>query len=271
MAHTASPNLSYGDRIPPSPVLVEACVDSLESALAAEAGGARRVELCDNLAEGGTTPSAGAIEACCERLGIPVFVMIRPRGGDFLYSDAEFEVMRRDIGWAKRLGAHGVVFGLLRQDGSIDVERTRILVEESRPCAVTFHRAFDVCRDRSEALELLIDLGIERVLTSGQAPTALEGSATIAELVHLANGRIGVLPGGGVDEDNVGQIVATTAVREVHVRSTVCQPSPMRYRNPRIDFSGRAAISNDVREVTDAARVRRLIQSIPIARNHASS
>lgn len=245
-----------------SGVLVEACVDSVESAVAAEQGGAGRIELCDNLIEGGTTPSAGAILGCRERLRIPVFVMIRPRGGDFLYSDIEFEVMRRDIAVAKELGAHGVVFGILRRDGSVDVERTRVLVEEARPLAVTFHRAFDVCRDPDEALEALIALGIDRVLTSGQAAKAEEGIPTIAALVRQAAGRIGILPGGGIDESNVARIVAETGAREVHVRGTSIQPSPMEYRNPRVDFGGRIVAAEDAREVTDPARIRRMIQQI---------
>ncbi len=154
-------------------VLVEACVDTVASALAAEAAGAARVELCAGLAEGGTTPSAGLMALACERLRIPVFVLIRPRGGDFLYSEAEMEVMRRDIRQAKTLGARGVVLGVLRPDGHVDEARTRVLVDEARPMAVTFHRAFDVTPDASAALEALVALGIDRVLTSGQARTAL--------------------------------------------------------------------------------------------------
>ncbi len=242
-------------------VLLEACVDSVESAIAAEAGGARRVELCDNLVEGGTTPSAGAIALCLERITIPVFVMIRPRGGDFLYSEDEFEVMRRDVSLARRLGAHGVVFGILRPDGTVDVERSRALVDEARPLEVTFHRAFDVTRDPGEALEALIGLGIERVLSSGQEPTAGEGAATLASLVRRAHGRIGILPGGGIDESDVGSIVRETGVAEVHVRGTSLQPSAMAYRNPGIDFGGRISAGGDSREVTDPARIRRILES----------
>jgi copper homeostasis protein len=243
-------------------ILLEACVDSVESAVAAEAGGAGRVELCDNLIEGGTTPSAGAIASCVERLSIPVFVMIRPRGGDFLYSDVELDVMRRDVEQAKRLGAHGVVFGLLRPDGTVDEERTRALVEAARPLEVTFHRAFDVTRDAAEALEALVGLGVERVLSSGQAPSAAEGLPLLASLARQAAGRIGILPGGGVDEENVARIVGETGVAEAHVRGTSLRLSGMEYRNPDIDFGGRVAAVDDAREVTDAVRIRRILEAV---------
>ena len=243
-------------------VLVEACVDSVESAQAAEQGGAARVELCANLGEGGTTPSGGTIAACCERLRLPVFVIIRPRGGDFLYSDLEFEVMRRDIALAKQFGARGVVLGMLRRDGCIDVERTRVLVEHARPLSVTFHRAFDVCRDPIQGLGRLIELGVDRVLTSGQAATAVAGVDLIVRLVRHAAGRIGILPGGGINEENVRQIVLGTGAREVHVRGTSPRPSGMEYRNPRVTFTAPGVASDDVREVTDPARIRRVIQQL---------
>jgi copper homeostasis protein len=147
-----------------SAILIEACVDSVPSALAAEAGGAGRVELCDNMIEGGTGPSAGTIEEAKARLRIPVFVMIRPRGGDFLYSDVEYDVMRRDIAHARALGVDGVVLGLRDRDGNVDVARTRALVDAARPLPVTFHRAFDVARDPDRALDALLGLGVERVL-----------------------------------------------------------------------------------------------------------
>ncbi|MCC7306747.1 MAG: copper homeostasis protein CutC, partial [Acidobacteria bacterium] len=164
--------------------LLEVCVDSVESAFAAEKGGADRVELCDNLVEGGTTPSAGSIEAARERLSIKLHVIVRPRGGDFLYSDIELDVMKRDILTAKDLGADGVVIGVLNADGTIDREHTRELVEIARPMSVTFHRAFDMTREPFEAMETLIDLGIDRILTSGQEPGAEKGVELIRELVE---------------------------------------------------------------------------------------
>jgi copper homeostasis protein len=245
-----------------TPVLVEACVDSVASALAAEAGGARRVELCDNLVEGGTTPSAATIALACERLTIPVFVIVRPRGGDFLYSDLELEIMRRDIEQAKALGAAGVVIGVLRADGTVDVERARPLVEAARPLAVTHHRAFDVTRDPVEALEAIIELGADRVLTSGQAPSALEGSAVIAAAVRQAAGRIGILPGAGIDGTNARRIIEETGAREIHVRGASVRPSPMRYRNPRVDFGGRLTAADHQLEITDPALISEIVAAV---------
>ena len=214
-------------------ILVEACVDSVESAAAAAHGGAGRIELCANLVEGGTTPSAGTI-ALARDLGVVVHVMIRPRGGDFCYTAREFESMRRDVREARRLGADGVVFGLLAPDGTIDADRSRILVEEARPLRVTVHRAFDVSRDPDEALDTLIGLGVDRVLTSGQQAAAPDGLPLIRSLVRQAAGRIGILPGGGITAANVAEVVRATGVREVHVHAARAFPSPMTFRNPKV-------------------------------------
>src|SRR5256885_4769372 len=218
----------------PAAILVEACVDSIESALAAARGGAHRIELCANLIEGGTAPSAGTLAVCRSQLDIPIFVLIRPRCGDFLYSAAELAVMLEDIRRAKEAGAQGIVTGVLRADGDMDTDRTRELSEAARPLQVTFHRAFDVCRDAGRALETLIALGVERVLTSGQAGTALEGADTIAGLVRRAAGRIVVLPGGGVTEDNVAALVRATGVTEVHLTGAAAHQSGMTFRAPAV-------------------------------------
>jgi copper homeostasis protein len=244
----------------PPGVTVEVCADSVEGALAAEAAGAGRIELCVGLVEGGTTPSAGLVAQCVERLRIPVFVMIRPRGGDFVYSEAEFDVMRRDVEFAARLGAGGVVFGLLRSDGGIDEERVRALAEAARPLAVTFHRAFDVCRDPVHALETLVRVGVDRILTSGQEPTAEAGLDLIARLVDQAAGRIGVVAGGGVRAANVARIIRGGGVAEVHLRGAVPEPSPMEFRNPRVRFGGGCAPADEVRLVTDPSCIRRVVQ-----------
>jgi copper homeostasis protein len=197
--------------------LVEVCVDSVESALAAEAGGAGRVELCDNLLEGGTTPSAAAIAAARERLRIPLHVIVRPRGGDFCYSDVELDVIKRDIVMAKQSGVDGVVIGVLLPDGRVDVERMRALIALARPLSITFHRAFDMTRDAFEALESLIDLGVDRILTSGQQATAMEGLDLLAELTGRADDRIVIMACGGITEEHVARVVAETHVRELHV------------------------------------------------------
>lgn len=221
----------------PESVVIEACVDSIESAAAAAQGGAARLELCASLVEGGTTPSAGAIAAARE-LGALLHVMIRPRGGDFCYTAREFETMRRDIHEAQRLGADGVVFGILTPEGTIDATRTRGLMETARPLSVTVHRAFDVTRDPDEALDTLIHLGADRVLTSGQQPTVPAGLTLIAALVRRAAGRIGILPGGGITAANVAHVVEATGVREVHVHAARPFASPMRFRNPRVVMGG---------------------------------
>jgi copper homeostasis protein len=237
-------------------VLIEACVDSVESAIAAEQGGAGRIELCANLIEGGTTPSDGALGLCRERVAIPIRVLIRPRGGDFLYSRTDFETMRRDVLRAKELGADGVVIGLLRPDGALDLERTRELIDAARPMGVTFHRAFDVCRDPTEALEQLVQLGVDRLLTSGQAAGAPEGIATIARLVQRAAGRIGILPGGGIDESNVVDVVRGTGVEEVHLRGTAEIESQMTFRASHVEIGNPAPPNDYVREVTNPDVIR---------------
>jgi len=200
-------------------VLIEACVESLPAAVAAAAGGADRIELCANLAAGGTSPDAETLAACLSRLTIPVFVMVRPRGGDFHYSAAERAGMVEEIWQVKAAGggAQGIVTGALRPDATVDETLTRELIAAAQPLPVTFHRAFDSCDDVEKALETLIALGVTRVLTSGGAATAPEGAATIAKLVRLAAGRIGILAGGGVKADNVAALVRTTGVREVHL------------------------------------------------------
>ena len=243
----------------PAPILVEACVDSVESALAAARGGAHRIELCASLVEGGTTPSAGTLAVCRARLDIPIFVLIRPRGGDFLYSAAELAVMLEDIGRAKEAGAHGVVTGVLSADGEIDADRTRELIAAARPLRVTFHRAFDVCRDAGRALETLIALGVDRVLTSGQAGTAPEGVETIARAVRQAAGRIAVLPGGGITVDNVADLVRATGVTEVHLTGAVARQSGMTFRAPAVTIGSAAPRSEYEWSVTDAERIRRVV------------
>jgi len=190
-----------------SKVSVEVVVDSVASASAAERGGAVRVELCGSLIEGGITPSAGLIELTRAAVSIGIFVMIRPRGGDFNYDADEFELMQRDIGVARRLGADGVVFGLLNRDGTVDIESTRKLVDMARPLAVTFHRAFDMTPDLFQALEDICKAGVDRLLTSGGAQTAPQGSDMIARLVQRAGGRIAIMPGSGIKPENARSLV----------------------------------------------------------------
>ncbi len=242
-------------------VVVEVCLDSADSAVAAERGGADRVELCDNLIEGGTTPSAGMIAAARTAVDLGLMVMIRPRGGDFCYSPLEVEAMLHDLALARELGADGVVFGVLRPDGTIDVETSARLIKAARPLPVTFHRAFDMTRDPIEALDTLIKLGVERLLTSGQEASALEGAELIAELVERAGDRLTVMPGVGITSRNMQRILAETGASEVHVVGTELAPSPMVYRNRRC-FMGTELRSPEYRRsVTSADIVGELVTS----------
>lgn len=248
-------------------MIIEACVDSVESAIGAQAGGAHRVELCESLLEGGTTPSAGLIEVCRERLHIPLHVLVRPRGGDFVYSNVELDVMRRDIGVARRLGAQGVVIGALNADGTIDVPATRSLIEAARPLSVTFHRAFDFTPDADEALESLVAMGVDRVLTSGQAPTAVAGTGILARLVRRAAGRIAILAGGGVSEENVLAVIAQSGVSELHVRASALLESPASFRPTHVTLLKQPLPNDFDRAVTDPERIRRLAEIV--ATSHA--
>ncbi len=240
-------------------VLVEACVDSVDSALAAERGGALRLELCDSLHDGGTTPSAGMIAAVKSRVRIPVHVIIRPRGGGFVYSNTEIEVMRRDVAMAVQLGADGVVIGALGADACIEVGIARTLMSAAAGRSVAWHRAFDLCPDLDHALDLLLSLGISRVLTSGGARTALEGAETLASLVARARGRIAVMAGGGVREENVREIVQRTGVSEVHVRGTRLARTAMSPVNERVRFRKPMPDDEGAFEETDEDRVRTIV------------
>lgn len=246
---------------PTAPFLLEICVDSVASAIAAQEGGAARVELCDNLLEGGTTPSAGTIELARKHLKIGLNVIIRPRGGDFCYSPLEFEIMERDIEIARGLGVDGVVIGLLKPNGTIDKPRTRALIDHARPMSVTFHKAFDMARDPFEALETLIALGVDRVLTSGQEASVLEGMDTVRALVKRAGKRIIIMPGGKISARNLKTILAKAGAREFHAVANSELPSKMRYRNPRVFMGGAFRPPEYSRSVTDPVRVRQLLNA----------
>jgi len=242
-------------------MIFEVCIDSVEGALAAQAAGAQRVELCDNLVEGGTTPSLGMVQVTRRRATLGVNVIVRPRGGDFCYTEAEFEVMQQDILAAKQAGANGVVIGLLKPDGSVDVERTRALVAMARPMSVTFHRAFDLSRDAGEALEAICSLEIDRILTSGQKSTAMEGAECIARMVKQAGSRTIIMAGGGVNASNVAAIVAATGVKEVHFAARKTVISPMTHRNPNC-FMGKAYQPDEyILKITDAEQIGEIIRA----------
>ncbi len=243
-----------------SPLLLEACVDSVEGALAAQAGGADRVELCADLLNGGCTPSPGVIQLARQRLDIRIHVIIRPRGGDFCYSDVEFEAMKLDIAFCKQAGVHGVVIGILNPDGTVDVERTRALIALARPLSVTFHRAFDMTRDPYAALETLIALGVDRILTTGQEASALEGLDLISDLVRRADGRVIIMPGvpGNISPRNLAKIIAQSGVRELHSYAPLAVDSRMAYRNPRVFMGGELRPPEYSVSLIDTARIRAL-------------
>ena len=244
----------------PSAILVEACVDSVESAIAAERGGARRLELCGALVDGGTTPSAGTIAAVKAAVRIPVFVILRPRGGGFVYSDAEVEVMRRDAEMAASLGADGLVIGALRPDARVDVRRTQELMDASRGLPVTFHRAFDLVRDRHEALDVLVGAGVARVLTSGGSRNALVGADEIGSIVQAAGSRLIVVAGGGIREENVVEVVRRSGVREIHVRGTRLRQTTMSPANESIQLRKTLPDDEGAWEETDEHRVRSFVR-----------
>jgi copper homeostasis protein len=217
-----------------SDILLEICAGSVTSCLAAQEGGAHRVEFCDNLLEGGTTPSYGQIAVARERLWIGFNVIIRPRGGDFLYTDLEYEVMQRDIIACKKLGVDGVVIGILTANGYIDIPRCKALVELASPMQVTFHRAFDVAQNPLKALEDVIATGCNRLLSSGQAATALAGAAMLKTLQTAAGERLIVMPGAGVRSNNIAELVASTGCTEFHTSARLPFASKMRYCNPNV-------------------------------------
>jgi copper homeostasis protein len=246
---------------------LEVCVDSLESAIAAQKGGADRIELCDNLFEGGTTPSAGMIEIARKNLELGIQVIIRPRGGDFLYSDLEFEAMKKDIELAKILKADGVVIGILKPDATIDIERSGELVELALPLNVTFHRAFDMTPDPYKALEDVINTGADRLLTSGQLNEAPDGAKLIAELVRLAGSRIIIMPGAGINKDNIHDMINITNAFEYHLTGSEGKESKMLYRNPKVFMGGLQEIPEYERMVTSEKIIRSVVKVLNSIRN----
>ena len=241
-------------------ILIEVCANSVASAVAAQAGGAGRVELCCALAEGGLTPSPAVIELARAKLHIALHVLVRPRGGDFCYDDLEFAVLLRDIEFCKRGRADGVVIGILHPDGSVDVERTQALVQAARPLTVTFHRAFDMAADPFRALDDLLALGVERLLTSGLRESAMQGRELIGELVRRSAGRLTVMPGAGVNEGNIGELIAATGACEYHLSGQKLIESRMTYRNPHV-FMGVPGRPEYETGVTDEAKIRRVVEA----------
>jgi copper homeostasis protein len=241
-------------------MVLEICVDSLDSAMVAASGGAERVELCSDLLEGGITPSAGLIRKIRAAISIDLFVMIRPRGGDSVYTDRELEIMEADIVEAKRLGADGVVLGVLKSDGSVDIAHTERLVKLAAPMQVTFHRAFDLTADLERACEDVIAAGAHRILTSGGKQTARMGAEQIRALVERAGTRIAIMAGSGINARNAAELARYTGVAEIHASLRRRRESPVRYRKHEVTMGARKdaefvryeVIESDVRELRQA-------------------
>lgn len=237
--------------------VLEVCANSYQSALAAQNGGAKRVELCDNLAEGGTTPSYSQIALSKKNLTIEIWPIIRPRGGDFLYSEIEYELMKEDIRICKSLNCDGIVTGILDANGDIDKERCAEIIDLASPMPVAFHRAFDMTNNMNKALEDLIELGIKRVLTSGGAPSAFEGAETLANLVKQANGRIHIMAGAGINKTNLNSLITQTGATQYHASSKVFVASKMHYKNTQTKMG---TIDDEYQyELTDENKVRELV------------
>ncbi|MSU07014.1 copper homeostasis protein CutC [Spirochaetales bacterium NM-380-WT-3C1] len=235
--------------------IIEICLESVESVIAAEKGGADRVELCSDLFEGGLTPTIGTVKTALKKSNIKINAMIRPRGGDFCYSDEEFEVMKEDIKAFKETGINGIVFGILTPEGDIDVKRSKEIIELARPLAVTFHRAFDMTRDPYKSLEELIELGVDRVLTSGQEATVPEGDDLLEELVQIAGDRIIVMPGCGITERNFPKLRAKIKAKEYHIYLPYETTSKMKFHPGHIYMGGLLRQSEFTITHTSSSRV----------------
>ncbi|MCB0716453.1 MAG: copper homeostasis protein CutC [Chitinophagaceae bacterium] len=237
---------------------IEIATSDFATTKAAVEGGADRIELCANLFEGGTTPSYGTIQLCREKFSVDLFPIIRPRGGDFLYSDEEFEIMLRDVRFCKQTGCDGVVIGLLQRDGTLDKERTALLIESAYPLSVSFHRAFDRCIDPFQTMKELIELGCERILTSGQQPVAEKGIELIAALQKEANGKIIIMPGSGVKVSNIQLLAQRTGCMEFHASLRRKEKSMMDFMHPSFENDEESYRNNYI----DSEEVRKLKEII---------
>ena len=238
--------------------MFEVVVYNIESAFKAQLGGADRIELCDNPADGGTTPSLGTVEVVRQNVTLDVYVMLRPRGGDFCYSSYEFHAMKRDLLQFQKLSVDGFVFGILNPDGTIDKKRCKELIDKARPLKATCHRAFDMTLDPFQAMEDCIEVGFSRILTSGQQPKASEGVDLIRQLVEKAGDRISIMAGSGVNEQTVQNIVSITKVKEIHFSATTSRDSEMIFRNQKISAMGEEGKNEFLVRTVDPERVKKI-------------
>jgi copper homeostasis protein len=241
----------------PPPLVLEACVANVESAISASESGADRLELCNVLGAGGITPSPGFIEQVKKKVSIPVYVLVRPREGDFLFSDDEFQIMKRDIEMCREMNADGVVLGILKENGTVDVARCKELIALAGTLPVTFHRAFDLTADPFTALEEIIQLKCARILTSGQRASAAHGASLISGLISQSKGRITIMPGGGINEKNIGVLRKTSGADEFHLSARKVKPSAMLYRNEFVIMSGEE-VDEYSHDVLDGVKFRKV-------------
>lgn len=239
---------------------LEICCFTAESAFKAAQAGAHRIELCDNIADGGTTPSFATIKWVINQLQIPVNVIVRPRGGDFLYSETEYELIKEDIAQIKKLGANGIVIGFLTADGEIDLQRTAEVAALAAPLEVTFHRAFDMCRDPFEALEQLKKLGIARILTSGGYPNAVKGAHILAQLVQKAGNEIVIMPGSGINDQNLAKVIDSTQAVEFHSSAKTFIDGGMRFKNDKVSMSGNDSPQEFQYISVDTAQIKKMLE-----------
>lgn len=244
-------------------IKIEICAPSVQSAIHADLAGADRIELCQNLQEGGTTPSFGAISYCVEHLALKTNVLIRPRSGNFCYNEAEYEAIKRDVKQCKEMGVHGVVIGFLKQDYTIDTGRTREIVQLASPMEVTFHRAFDICSDWVTAMEEIISCGCTRILTSGTKPTAFEGIPILEDMVRSSAGRIIILAGSGINPENAKEIVERTGVTEIHSSCT----RPVEECFESVSLNRLLDRSNYIHQESEYNLIKKLL-SLPLYTNH---
>jgi len=241
-------------------MIIEIAVFSLESAIAAFNAGAHRIELCSAPAESGLTPSAATMRLAKKYVKIPIHVMIRPREGDFCYSEKEFETMLLDVAAAKIVGMEGIVTGILNPNGTVDEMRTAILVDAAAPMNVTFHRAFDMTKDQDEAMEAIIYAGCARILTSGGQQTAPEGIEKLAQLVKKAGDRIAVMPGSGINSNNVKDIAETTKAKEIHLSARSFIPSKMTFKNPIVSMASSVKIPDYELQIPDEKSIKEVLK-----------
>lgn len=245
----------------PNSSIVEVCAFSLESCIAAEKGGAKRIELCNSIHEGGTTPSAGLIQLAKQRVSIEIYAMIRPRGGDFCYSNDEISVMEADIRMVKQCGCEGIVLGILQKDGRVNVSQTKALVALAKPMQVTFHRAIDMTPNYLQALEDIIETGCHRILTSGQKKTALEGMEAIEILVNQAKGRIEIMAGSGINAYNA-KLLLHTGVNALHLTGKSSRDSEMVYRKEGIAMGGLSEVPEYEVVYSDFMKIRAVVDCL---------